>query len=171
MPTENIGDDSAPGISNTYASDYIYYNLVTTNNAGTVTSINIYLHTTESGPVKCAIYTGSAGSVGSKVADSETGEETLSSDTGWIQFTFSTNPSVSASTTYWIACWADFTGNYYDRGKGAGGTNNWGFESAAYDGWPASGNPDGYQGFSDMDAYMVVEYGGEAYIPKIIMIN
>ena len=86
--------------------------MITVPSAGTISKISAHVRNNNSTVALAArLYAGSAGSLGSLIATTQTSNVTTSY--AWVDFTFATPQSVSA-TTYWI----EFVG---DGGNGPGG--------------------------------------------------
>jgi hypothetical protein len=157
----NYGDTSAPGSADDYGADFIYAHQITVTTGGDLQSIKIWFDTAPgSGNVKCALYTDSSGA-DTLVTNSECTEKAWSSVSAgaWTTFTVSGTPTLSGSTTYWIAIWSDTP---YRYAKGAGGSNNWEWDSETYGTWPSTYISGATGSFSDFDAYAVVRPAGVA---------
>jgi len=94
----------------TMFENYIYYSSITITTCGTVTSINSLIGTNVSTHSHMALYTDNAGSPGSLVANS-TSLAVSQTTNAYNSYTFSINPSVQSSTTYWVA-WLSTGGNF-----------------------------------------------------------
>jgi len=156
--SENIGDDSAFGVSSSYNANYIYAFSMTTNNAGTVSKISLYVQSEEtSGAVKCAIYADSEGVPGSVIGNGITNEVNWNHNNEWVDFTFATDPSVTAATLYWLCVWSDVA---HDQSRVVDSTYNMKFDSETYGTWPETfTNDGGHDGYGDIDFYMQVDSG------------
>lgn len=95
----------------------------------TAKSITVYCRTWTTTPkVKCAIFDDDLKFV------AETEEKQLTENTDdWIEFLFSTPPSLTKDALYWLVVWADaYCRTYMD----AGSTNQQIRDSETYDSWP-----------------------------------
>lgn len=166
--TANYGDDVAGGTFQAYPADYIYFHQISVTTGGTVNKISFYNQDLErSGPAKGAIYTDSGGNPSAIITNGTTNEASNWGIDEWVDLTFSTPPTVSDSTTYWIAIWSD---EAYRREKIAGGSNNWKWDSEAYGGsWPEPPTIGDTGSFNEFDAYIEVELSSGA--AQIIVIT
>jgi hypothetical protein len=105
-------------------------------NSGTADNIVAYFSLEQDGHVKAAIYS----SDGSLITNGTT-EERLWIDeksASWETFTFSSPPSLTASTEYILVLWSNCDGPcslYYDDGDG---TTQGHYDSETYGSWPAT---------------------------------
>lgn len=109
----------------------------TSGSAGTIEFIKAYLYT-GSGTcnAKCAIYNASL----NLLANGTTVGNTVTTTPQWLQFNFSTPPTVAASTVYYLTWWVDAisNGRYV-----AGSSGQLQYDVLTYNGWPNPLVPDG----------------------------
>lgn len=104
---------------------------------GTATKIRagIIKTTTNTQTAKCALYTVS----GNAKVDPQTEEHTWTTDTydGWKDFNFTSGPSVTSGTSYFVLAWGGGTGDYIAI-YGVSGAGGGKFQSATYGAWPST---------------------------------
>jgi len=137
---ETFGYTEKGGINAEQTPDRIISSLFTSGSAGTLEKMSLYLreYTPHTPNIKCAIYDTSY----NLVANGTTEEKLIPLLTDqWVDFAFPTPPTVTATTAYLLAYWADSYHNSYCR---AGAANQWkSWYDQAYDGWSANlGVPD-----------------------------
>lgn len=135
--SDNYGDTGASGSGVLQSANTIYFIPITVTTCGTVSSINGYIGSTTSNAVKAAIYTNNGSNKpGTLVAS--TNEKTDESANGWNAYTFSSNPSVTSATTYWIGF---ISGQDHNLSNNFG-SDTWYYQSISYaSGFPATATP------------------------------
>ena len=123
------------GYTNTATSsdnieNYIRGSSFTCSTSGTIQSITAYIYTSSTYNMKAAIYDHSTNT---KVG--ETQEQSVSSGTNWVTFTFTSPPSVVAGNTYVLVVWSQsisyqYAYLYYH----SAGTNEGHYQYAGYGG-------------------------------------
>jgi hypothetical protein len=155
--SENVGDTgTATGFM---SANYIYYIKVTTAGGGQLQSFKAYFGAggdTAITKFKFAVYADNANLPGTIVANTTSAELAAPSRNGWNTATVTSGATLSASTVYWIAYWANGFDGQGPRKTTTGAKRV--YESKAYDGFPAS------RGVTDYDTdggsiYMVLGSG------------
>jgi hypothetical protein len=134
-----FGKTGIGGTESNKSGDYMEGCKFTSGSAGTLASIKAYLKGHgDTRKMKCAIYDSGY----NLLTNGTTEEKTISSTTAaWYTFNFSTAPSVSASTDYYLMMWNDHAVKYY---YDSGASGQFPYYGIAYGGsWPASFTPDG----------------------------
>lgn len=152
--TSNYGDYTATSSYSEYTGNYVIYVPVTVELCGKGITAVAYVGPTASTHVKFALYTDNAGKPGTLIAGSESAEISETAN-AWNTYTFTTSPSVTSATTYWVASISDVTHNI----GSTGGTLQKYREVRTYaNGFPATANAFSISTTANTNVYITVNH-------------
>ena len=153
--SSNYGDTDGSSAGSDYYNNYVYYNKITVTVCGTVSAVHNYCGAVVTDESMWGIYTDNGGVPGSLITNGATDVLTVMDDNAYNTWTFSTDPTVTSATDYWVGIMT----NHQFLGNNGGGAVTLYYQARAYGlGFPATATPLLLGTTFDTGCYIVVDH-------------